>query len=140
MTTRHSESWFVFRAPLQLVCSRYPKAAQGNHCLSFVCVVHRSQIWVAAVARTSILQVLQEHFKCLTGKIYGIPCFDYMHLLGNVTFDSELTIPSRAFAKSVQLLCSLLLDTYDVHEGIKNAPSLWQKRWRSAASEINCSY
>ena len=37
-----------------------------------------------------------------------------------MSFDTELDA-FRAFAKSSPTNCSLLLDTYDVHEGIKNA-------------------
>ena len=73
-----------------------------------------------AVARASYIAGASSTSNVLAGKIYGIPVFGTHAHAWVMAFPSELDA-FRAFAKSSPKNCVLLLDTYDVHQGIQNA-------------------
>ncbi len=73
-----------------------------------------------AVARASYIAGASSTSNVLAGKIYGIPVFGTHAHSWVMAFPTELEA-FRAFAKSSPKNCCLLLDTYDVHQGIKNA-------------------
>ena len=73
-----------------------------------------------AVARASYIAGASSTSNVLAGKIYGIPVFGTHAHSWVMAFPNELEA-FRAFAKSSPKNCVLLLDTYDVHQGIRNA-------------------
>ena len=73
-----------------------------------------------AVARASYIAGASSTSNVLAGKIYGIPVFGTHAHSWVMAFPTELDA-FRAFAKSSPKNCCLLLDTYDVRQGIKNA-------------------
>ncbi len=73
-----------------------------------------------AVARASYIAGASSTSNVLAGKIYGIPVFGTHAHSWVMAFPTEVEA-FRAFAKSSPKNCVLLLDTYDVHQGIKNA-------------------
>ena len=73
-----------------------------------------------AVARASYIAGASSTSNVVAGKIYGIPVFGTHAHAWVMAFPSELDA-FRAFAKSSPKNCVLLLDTYDVHQGIQNA-------------------
>lgn len=73
-----------------------------------------------AVARASYIGGASSTSNVLAGKIYGIPVFGTHAHSWVMTFPTELDA-FRAFAKTSPKNCVLLLDTYDVHQGIRNA-------------------
>ena len=101
-------------------CARVIKAAQGNPVSDFGLRRAQGPDGGLAVARASYIAGASSTSNVLAGKIYGIPVFGTHAHSWVMSFDSELDA-FRAFAKSSPTNCSLLLDTYDVHEGIKNA-------------------
>lgn len=101
-------------------CARVIKAAQGNPVSDFGLRRAQGPDGGLAVARASYIAGASSTSNVLAGKIYGIPVFGTHAHSWVMSFDTELDA-FRAFAKSSPTNCSLLLDTYDVHEGIKNA-------------------
>ena len=73
-----------------------------------------------AVARASFIGGAASTSNVLAGRIYGIPVFGTHAHSWVMAFPSELDA-FRAFARSFPKNCVLLLDTYDVHQGIRNA-------------------
>ena len=73
-----------------------------------------------AVARASYIGGASSTSNVLAGKIYGIPVFGTHAHSWVMSFPTELDA-FRAFAASSPKNCVLLLDTYDVRQGIKNA-------------------
>ena len=73
-----------------------------------------------AVARASYVAGAASTSNVLAGRKYGIPVFGTHAHSWVMSFDTELEA-FRAFAKSMPNNCTLLIDTYDVREGIENA-------------------
>jgi nicotinate phosphoribosyltransferase len=73
-----------------------------------------------AVARASYIGGATNTSNVLAGRIYGIPVFGTHAHSWVMAFPSEVEA-FRAFAASSPKNCVFLLDTYDVHQGIKNA-------------------
>ena len=73
-----------------------------------------------AVARASFIGGATNTSNVLAGRIYGIPVFGTHAHSWVMAFPTEVEA-FRAFAESSPKNCVFLLDTYDVHQGIKNA-------------------
>ena len=73
-----------------------------------------------AVARASYVGGASSTSNVLAGKTYGIPVFGTHAHSWVMAFPTELEA-FRAFARTSPKNCVLLLDTYDVHQGIQNA-------------------
>ena len=72
------------------------------------------------MARASYIGGASSTSNVLAGKIYGIPVFGTHAHSWVMAFPKEIDA-FRAFAKSFPKNCVLLLDTYDVVQGIENA-------------------
>lgn len=73
-----------------------------------------------AVARASYVAGCASTSNVLAGRRYGIPVFGTHAHSWVMSFDTELEA-FRAFARSMPKNCTLLIDTYDVREGVENA-------------------
>lgn len=73
-----------------------------------------------AVARASYVAGCASTSNVLAGRRYGIPVFGTHAHSWVMSFESELEA-FRAFAASSPNNCTLLIDTYDVREGVENA-------------------
>ena len=73
-----------------------------------------------AVARASYVAGASSTSNVLAGRKYGIPVFGTHAHSWVMSFDTELEA-FRAFARSMPNNCTLLIDTYDVREGVENA-------------------
>lgn len=73
-----------------------------------------------AVARASYIAGCSSTSNVLAGRKYGIPVFGTHAHSWVMSFDTELEA-FRAFAKTSPNNCTLLIDTYDVREGVENA-------------------
>lgn len=73
-----------------------------------------------AVARASYVAGCASTSNVLAGRRYGIPVFGTHAHSWVMSFDTELEA-FRAFARSMPNNCTLLIDTYDVREGVENA-------------------
>ncbi|OUN46665.1 nicotinate phosphoribosyltransferase [Collinsella sp. An7] len=73
-----------------------------------------------AVARASYVAGCASTSNVLAGRRYGIPVFGTHAHSWVMSFESELEA-FRAFARSMPNNCTLLIDTYDVREGVENA-------------------
>ena len=101
-------------------CARVIKAAQGHPVSDFGLRRAQGPDGGLAVARASYIAGATSTSNVLAGKIYNIPVFGTHAHSWVMSFDTELEA-FRAFAQSSPTNCTLLLDTYDVHEGIENA-------------------
>ena len=84
-----------------------------------------------AVARASYVAGAASTSNVLAGRKYGIPVFGTHAHSWVMSFDTELEA-FRAFAKSMPNNCTLLIDTYDVREGIENAITVAKEMERAA--------
>ena len=73
-----------------------------------------------AVARASYVAGCSSTSNVLAGRKYGIPVFGTHAHSWVMSFETELEA-FRAFAASSPNNCTLLIDTYDVREGVENA-------------------
>lgn len=100
--------------------ARIVLAAQGHPVSDFGLRRAQGPDGGLSVARASYIAGAASTSNVLAGKIYGIPVFGTHAHSWVMSFPTELEA-FRAFAKSSPKNCVLLLDTYDVHQGIKNA-------------------
>lgn len=100
--------------------ARVVQAAEGHAVSDFGLRRAQGHDGGLAVARASYIAGASSTSNCLAGKIYGIPVFGTHAHSWVMAFPTELDA-FRAFAKSSPKNCVLLLDTYDVREGVKNA-------------------
>ena len=100
--------------------ARVVRAAEGRPVSDFGLRRAQGPDGGLAVARASYIAGASSTSNVLAGKIYGIPVFGTHAHSWVMAFPSELEA-FRSFAKSSPKNCTLLLDTYDVHQGIKNA-------------------
>lgn len=100
--------------------ARVVQAAEGHAVSDFGLRRAQGPDGGLAVARASFVGGANSTSNCLAGKIYGIPVFGTHAHSWVMAFPSELEA-FRAFACSMPKNCVLLVDTYDVRQGIENA-------------------
>lgn len=109
-----------FQTLVATKASRVVYAAEGHPVSDFGLRRAQGPDGGLAVARASYIGGCASTSNVLAGKFYDIPVFGTHAHSWVMAFPTELDA-FRAFAKSSPKNCCLLLDTYDVHEGIKNA-------------------
>ncbi|MBR3313645.1 MAG: nicotinate phosphoribosyltransferase [Atopobiaceae bacterium] len=109
-----------FQTLVATKASRVVYAAEGHPVSDFGLRRAQGHDGGLAVARASYIGGCGSTSNVLAGKIYGIPVFGTHAHSWVMAFPTELDA-FRAFAKSSPKNCCLLLDTYDVRQGIKNA-------------------
>lgn len=109
-----------FQTLVATKCARVVRAAEGRPVSDFGLRRAQGPDGGLAVARASYIAGASSTSNVLAGKIYGIPVFGTHAHSWVMAFPSELEA-FRSFAASSPKNCTLLLDTYDVHQGIKNA-------------------
>lgn len=100
--------------------ARVVRAAEGRPVSDFGLRRAQGPDGGLAVARASYIAGCSSTSNILAGKLYGIPVFGTHAHSWVMAFPTELEA-FRAFAASSPKNCSLLLDTYDVYQGIENA-------------------
>ena len=100
--------------------ARVVYAAQGHPVSDFGLRRAQGPDGGLAVARASFIGGATNTSNVLAGRIYGIPVFGTHAHSWVMAFPNEADA-FRAFAASSPKNCVFLLDTYDVHQGIKNA-------------------
>lgn len=100
--------------------ARVVYAAQGHPVSDFGLRRAQGPDGGLAVARASYIGGAANTSNVLAGRIYGIPVFGTHAHSWVMAFPTEADA-FRAFAASSPKNCVFLLDTYDVHQGIKNA-------------------
>ena len=100
--------------------ARVVYAAQGHPVSDFGLRRAQGPDGGLAVARASYIGGATNTSNVLAGRIYGIPVFGTHAHSWVMAFPTEVEA-FRAFAASSPKNCVFLLDTYDVHQGIKNA-------------------
>ena len=124
-----------FQTLVATKASRVVYAAEGHPVSDFGLRRAQGHDGGLAVARASYIGGCTSTSNVLAGKIYGIPVFGTHAHSWVMAFPTELDA-FRAFAKSSPKNCCLLLDTYDVHEGIKNAITVG-KEMEAAGERLN---
>lgn len=100
--------------------ARVVQAAQGRPVAEFGLRRAQGPDGGIAVARASYVAGAASTSNVLAGRRYGIPVSGTHAHSWVMSFDSELEA-FRAFAQSSPKNCTLLVDTYDVREGVENA-------------------
>ena len=100
--------------------ARVIQAAQGRPVAEFGLRRAQGPDGGMAVARASYVAGCSSTSNVLAGRKYGIPVFGTHAHSWVMSFPSELEA-FRAFAKTSPNNCTLLIDTYDVHQGVENA-------------------
>lgn len=100
--------------------ARVVQAAQGRPVAEFGLRRAQGPDGGVAVARASYVAGCASTSNVLAGRRYGIPVSGTHAHSWVLSFPTELEA-FRAFAKSSPKNCTLLVDTYDVREGIENA-------------------
>lgn len=100
--------------------ARVVQAAQGRPVAEFGLRRAQGPDGGVAVARASYVAGCASTSNILAGRRYGIPVSGTHAHSWVLSFPSELDA-FRAFAKSSPKNCTLLVDTYDVREGVENA-------------------
>lgn len=101
-------------------CARVVRAAEGRPVADFGLRRAQGHDGGLAVARASYIAGASSTSNMLAGKLYGIPVFGTHAHSWVMAFPDELTA-FRAFATSQPKNCTLLIDTYDVSQGIEHA-------------------
>ena len=109
-----------FQTLVATKASRVVYAAEGHPVSDFGLRRAQGHDGGLAVARASYIGGCTSTSNVLAGKVYGIPVFGTHAHSWVMAFPTELDA-FRAFAKSSPTNCCLLLDTYDVYQGIQNA-------------------
>lgn len=109
-----------FQTLVATKASRVVHAAEGHPVSDFGLRRAQGPDGGLAVARASYIGGATSTSNVLAGKMYGIPVFGTHAHSWVMAFPSELEA-FRAFALSSPKNCVLLLDTYDVHQGIAHA-------------------
>lgn len=100
--------------------ARVVQAAQGRPVAEFGLRRAQGPDGGVAVARASYVAGCASTSNVLAGRRYGIPVSGTHAHSWVLSFPTELE-SFRAFAKSSPKNCTLLVDTYDVREGVENA-------------------
>lgn len=100
--------------------ARVVQAAEGHAVSDFGLRRAQGPDGGLSVARASYVGGASSTSNVLAGKIYGIPVFGTHAHSWVMAFPSELAA-FRAFAKTMPKNCVLLVDTYDVEQGLNNA-------------------
>ncbi len=100
--------------------ARVVAAAQGRPVAEFGLRRAQGPDGGMAVARASYIAGCSSTSNVLAGRKYGIPVFGTHAHSWVMSFPSELEA-FRAFAASSPKNCTLLIDTYDVRQGVENA-------------------
>lgn len=109
-----------FQTLVATKAARVVQAAEGHTVSDFGLRRAQGPDGGLAVARASYIGGASSTSNILAGKIYGIPVFGTHAHSWVMAFPSELDA-FRAFAESAPNNCVLLVDTYDVAQGIENA-------------------
>ncbi len=109
-----------FQTLVATKCARVVQSAEGHAVSDFGLRRAQGPDGGLAVARASYVGGASSTSNCLAGKIYGIPVFGTHAHSWVMAFPTELEA-FRAFARSMPKNCVLLVDTYDVHQGVANA-------------------
>ncbi|HQE70751.1 MAG TPA: nicotinate phosphoribosyltransferase, partial [Atopobiaceae bacterium] len=109
-----------FQTLVATKAARVVRAAEGRPVSDFGLRRAQGPDGGLAVARASYIAGCSSTSNVLAGKLYGIPVFGTHAHSWVMAFPTELD-SFRAFAKSSPKNCCLLLDTYDVYQGIQNA-------------------
>ena len=109
-----------FQTLVATKAARVVQAAEGHAVSDFGLRRAQGPDGGLAVARASFVGGASSTSNCLAGKIYGIPVFGTHAHSWVMAFPSELDA-FRAFARSMPKNCCLLVDTYDVRQGLANA-------------------
>ena len=109
-----------FQSLVATKTARVVQAAEGHAVSDFGLRRAQGPDGGLAVARASYIGGANSTSNVLAGKIYGIPVFGTHAHSWVMAFPKEIDA-FRAFAKSFPKNCVLLLDTYDVVQGIENA-------------------
>ncbi|MBQ9058709.1 MAG: nicotinate phosphoribosyltransferase [Atopobiaceae bacterium] len=100
--------------------ARVVQAAEGHPVSDFGLRRAQGPDGGLAVARASYVGGASSTSNVLAGKIYGIPVFGTHAHSWVMSFPSEIEA-FRAFAATSPKNCVLLVDTYDVEQGVQNA-------------------
>ena len=109
-----------FQTLVATKAARVVQAAEGHGVSDFGLRRAQGPDGGLAVARASYVGGCNSTSNVLAGRIYGIPVFGTHAHSWVMAFPTELEA-FRAFAKSSPRNCVLLVDTYDVREGVRNA-------------------
>lgn len=109
-----------FQTLVATKAARVVHAAEGHPISDFGLRRAQGSDGGLTVARASYIGGASSTSNVLAGKVYGIPVFGTHAHSWVMAFPTELDA-FRAFARTSPKNCVLLVDTYDVHQGIKNA-------------------
>ena len=109
-----------FQTLVATKAARVVQAAQGHAVFDFGLRRAQGPDGGLTVARAAYVGGASATSNCLAGKMYGIPVFGTHAHSWVMAFPSELEA-FRAFARSMPNNCALLVDTYDVAQGLANA-------------------
>lgn len=109
-----------FQTLLATKTARVVSAAQGHPIFEFGLRRAQGPDGGLTAARASFVGGAAATSNLLAGKVYDIPVFGTHAHSWVMAFDTQLEA-FRAFARSMPNNCVLLLDTYDVHLGVRDA-------------------